>query len=246
MPMWDPWRGCKRCSEGCKYCYIHKGDSKRGIDTSQIVKTDRFYAPIERKKSGEYKLKPGGAVYVCFSSDFLIEEADEWRGECWDMMKVRADLHFTFLTKRIERFAACVSLDWLSADPVTGQPNYSLLENVTVGCTVENQETADRRLAVFDELPIKHKNIIAQPLIGSIDMEKHLSGVELVIVGAEQDKQARPLDYDWVLDIREQCKRRGVRFQFRQLGTHFIKDGVLATLSPYVLCSQAKKAGIDI
>lgn len=26
MAMWNPWRGCQRYSEGCKYCYIHKGD----------------------------------------------------------------------------------------------------------------------------------------------------------------------------------------------------------------------------
>lgn len=39
MPMWNPWRGCKKCSEGCLHCYIHKGDAKRGVDTSMIVKT---------------------------------------------------------------------------------------------------------------------------------------------------------------------------------------------------------------
>ena len=26
MAVWNPWRGCHRHSEGCKYCYIHKGD----------------------------------------------------------------------------------------------------------------------------------------------------------------------------------------------------------------------------
>lgn len=29
MAMWTPWRGCNKYSEGCKYCYIHKGDAKR-------------------------------------------------------------------------------------------------------------------------------------------------------------------------------------------------------------------------
>lgn len=37
MPMWSPWRGCYKYSEGCRYCYIHKGDGKRGVDTSAIV-----------------------------------------------------------------------------------------------------------------------------------------------------------------------------------------------------------------
>lgn len=29
MAMWNPWRGCKKCSDGCLHCYIHKGDYKR-------------------------------------------------------------------------------------------------------------------------------------------------------------------------------------------------------------------------
>lgn len=47
-------------------------------------------------------------------------------------------------------------------------------ENVTVGCTIENQEMADFRLAIFDTLPIRHKNIICQPLIENINIEHHL------------------------------------------------------------------------
>ena len=42
MAMWNPWRGCKKCSEGCLHCYIHKGDTKRGVDTNNIVKTKDF------------------------------------------------------------------------------------------------------------------------------------------------------------------------------------------------------------
>lgn len=26
MAMWNAWRGCKKCSDGCLHCYIHKGD----------------------------------------------------------------------------------------------------------------------------------------------------------------------------------------------------------------------------
>ena len=103
MAMWNPWRGCHRFSEGCKFCYIHKGDAKRGVDTGEIVKTDKFYAPVERKKNGEYKMK-SGLVYLGFSTDFLLPEADGWRTECWDMIRQRQDCTFLFLTKRILRF----------------------------------------------------------------------------------------------------------------------------------------------
>lgn len=234
MAFWNPWRGCRKYSDGCKYCYIHKGDAKRGIDTNNVVKTDKFYAPIERNKNGEYRIKSGQTVYMCFSTDFLIEDADEWRKECFDMMKERSDLKFLFLTKRIERLEEFLPEDWGDG-----------YENVTVGCTVENQATADRRLTIFDDLPIKHKNIICQPLIERIDLESHLDGVELLVAGGESDAEARPLDYDWILDLREQCIRKKVRFEFRQCGTHFIKDGKLYTVNARQLFSQAKKADIN-
>ena len=103
----------------------------------------------------------------------------------------------------------------------------------------------DKKLSVFRNLPIKHKCITAQPLLEQIDIEQYLGDLELVVVGGESDCNARPLDYAWVLDIREQCVRRNVSFEFRQCGTHFIKDGKQYRLQTRDLCSQARKAGID-
>jgi protein gp37 len=235
MPMWNPWRGCRRYSEGCQYCYIHKGDNKRGVDTSTIIRTDNFDAPIQKRKSGDYKIKSGQMVYLCFSTDFLIEDADEWRSECWAMIRERSDLNFLFLTKRIERFMNCIPENWGDG-----------YDNVIIGCTVENQRQADYRWSIFANLPIKYKNIICQPLLGSLDIEKYLHDVELVVVGGESDRDARPLYYDWVLDIREQCKRQNVHFEFRQCGTHFIKDGKQYSLAVKDLCAQARKANINL
>lgn len=235
MVMWNPWRGCHRCSEGCKYCYIHKGDARKGIDTNLIHKTKRFTAPIERNKHGEYRMKGGQLVYLCFSSDFLLEEADDWRRECWAMIRERQDLHFLFLTKRIERFMDCIPEDW--------EAGY---ENVTVGCTVENQAAVDCKLKIFQQLPIRHRNIICQPLLEAVNLQPYLPGCELVVVGGESDPKARVLNYDWVLSIREQCIQAGVHFSFRQCGTHFIKDGKQYHLHVRVLMSQARKANLDL
>lgn len=174
-------------------------------------------------------------IYLCFSTDFLIEEADEWRTECWVMIKMRPDLHFLFLTKRIDRFLECIPEDWGDG-----------YDNVTVGCTVENMRQLHYRLDIFADLPIKHKNIICQPLLEGLDIEKYLPDIELVVVGGESDRNARPLDYAWVLDIREQCRRQCVRFEFRQCGTHFIKDGKQYTLATKDLCAQAKRADINL
>lgn len=59
--------------------------------------------------------------------------------------------------------------------------------------------------------------------------------------GLSQDE----LDYSWVLNIREQCIRKNVSFEFRQCGTHFIKDSKEYKLQTKDLCSQARKAGIN-
>ena len=67
----------------------------------------------------------------------------------------------------------------------------------------------------------------------------------MVVVGGESDKDARPLNYDWVLSIREQCINKDVHFEFRQCGTHFIKDGKEYMLNVKQLTSQARKANIN-
>lgn len=233
MAMWNPFRGCKKCSDGCKYCYIHKGDAKKNIDTSEIVKTKDFNKPIEKLKNGEFKMK-SGLVYLCFSTDFLIEEADAWRNECWEMIKTRQDCTFLFLTKRIDRFMKCIPKDW--------EDGY---DNVVVCCTIENGKNADYKLSIFKDLPIKHKCITAQPLIEDIHIEKYLEGIELVVVGGESDPNARELNYDWVLNIRRQCIEKNVNFEFRQCGTYTIKDGKKYKIQTKDLTRQAKLANID-
>ena len=82
-------------------------------------------------------------------------------------------------------------------------------------------------------------------MISPIDLERYLQGIELVVAGGESDRFARPMYYDWVLDLRRQCVRRAVPFSFRQCGTHFIKDGREYTLQKKDLCAQARKANID-
>lgn len=233
MAVWNPWRGCRKCSEGCQYCYIHKGDRKKNIDTANIIKTKDFYKPLETFKNGNDKIK-SGTVYLCFSSDFLIPEADAWRTECWNMIRKRKDLTFLFLTKRIDRFLHCIPDDWDNG-----------YDNVVVCCTIENQKNADEKLRIFQHLPIKHKCITAQPLLENINIEQYLENIELVVVGGESDLHARPLDYDWVLNIREQCINNNVSFEFRQCGTHFIKDGKKYTLKTKDLIRQAKLADIN-
>lgn len=235
MAIWNPWRGCHKESEGCVNCYIHRANDKKGINTDIVYKTEEFYKPIEKDKKGNYKVKSGQLVYVCFNSDFLIEDADGWRKEVWDMIRERQDLHFLFLTKRIERFQAILPEDYGDG-----------YDNITVCCTIENQKRADERLSCFQNLPIRHKMIIIQPMLEKIDISPYLdNSIENVVVGGESGSNVRPLDYAWVLDIREQCISHNIGFEFRQLGSIFIRDGLTYKVQRQHLCEQARKADIN-
>jgi protein gp37 len=66
-----------------------------------------------------------------------------------------------------------------------------------------------------------------------------------VVCEGESGPNVRPLDYDWVLAIREQCIRQGVSFSFRQTGSNFIMDGKQYQVQKRYQHSQARKADID-
>ena len=63
---------------------------------------------------------------------------------------------------------------------------------------------------------------------------------------AEFEKDSSVCDYDWVLNIREQCIKSNVPFHFKQTGAHFRKDGKLYNIPRNQQMAQAKRAGIDL
>lgn len=237
MAIWNPWHGCRKVSPGCRNCYVYRRDAEFGKDSSIVTKTSTFDLPLKRDRRKAYKLQPeDGPVYTCMTSDFFIREADEWRPEIWKMIRAREDLHFVIITKRIERLMECIPPDWGRG-----------YENVTVCCTCENQEMADRRLPVFLEMPVRHKETIHEPMLGEIHIEKYLASdqIEHVTCGGESGDGARLLDYSWVLSVREQCIAAGVSFYFKQTGAVFRKDGKTYRIARKNQLSQARKAGID-
>ena len=234
---WNPWHGCTKISPGCKYCYVYRQDEMYGseISSSECRKTSNFNLPIKKKRDKSWKIESGKIVFTCFTSDFLLKDADEWRPDCWKMIKERSDLWFFFFTKRIDRFMECVPDDWGDG-----------YDNVMVGCTVENQAMADYRLPIFLSLPIKHKSIIVAPMITAIDLTPYLNEtIEEVSAGGESGVNARPCYYDWILALREQCITKDVPFRFHQTGAYFIKNGKTYRVPRCYQLSQAHKANID-
>lgn len=234
---WNPWHGCTKISPGCAHCYVYRQDEMYGSAKSSIKASlnGDFGLPIRKKRDKSWKIPSGAMVMTCFTSDFLLEDADRWREEAWEMMKIRNDCTFYFFTKRITRLPSVLPADWGDG-----------YDNVIIGCTAENQEMADRRLPEFIKMPIRHKTIILAPLLGPIDITAYLdSGIEEVSVGGESGTQARICDYAWVLDIRRQCIEHNVPFRFHQTGARFVKDGKLYRIRRGYQLEQAAKAGIN-
>lgn len=215
--IWNPWHGCIKCSEGCKNCYVYYLDKIRGkFDSSKVVKTANMNYPLSKKKSGGFAISSGEMLRVCMTSDFFIEEADEWRDEAWDMIYRRSDVKFFLLTKRPQRVEKCLPRDWNDG-----------WENVFFNVTCENQRRADERIPILHRLPFKHKGIMAAPLIGPISIAEYLKEgqIEQTLCGGENYEGARECRYEWVEKLRDECAEADVTFVFHGGGKKFVKDG---------------------
>ncbi|MBO4414774.1 MAG: DUF5131 family protein [Lachnospiraceae bacterium] len=235
MAIWNPWHGCHKLSPGCANCYVYRRDESIGKDAGIITKTGDYNLPLKKNRYGGYKLGAGeGTVFTCMTSDFFLEDADEWRPGCWDMIRERQDLHFHIITKRIDRFMQSIPDDWGEG-----------WEHVTICSTCENQDRADYRLPIFIEAPIRHRSVICEPMLGKIDIEQYLASglIEHVVCGGESGPRARMCDFEWIKDMRGQCIRQQVSFTFKQTGAVFKKDGRIYHIERKYQMSQAQKSG---
>lgn len=216
--IWNPWHGCRKCSEGCENCYMYYLDEMRGNNSCSftVSRTNNFYYPLLKNKNGSYKIKSGECIRVCMTSDFFVEDADGWRDEAWEIMRNRPDVKFFLLTKRPQRVFKCLPAYWGEG-----------LNNVMFNVTCENQRRADERMPVLLELPFKHKGVMTAPLIGEISLQKYLKTqvIEQVICGGENYSGARPCKFEWVKRLSDECRENNVTFSFIETGTHYVKDG---------------------
>ncbi len=237
MAIWNPWHGCHKISPGCVNCYVYRRDESIGKDASIVSKTGDHNLPIKKNRKGQYKVTAeDGVVFTCMTSDFFLEDADEWRQGCWDMIRERQDLHFHIITKRIDRFEQCMPSDWGDG-----------WDHVTICSTCENQDRTDHRLPILLSLPIKHREVICEPMLGEINMEKYLATglIEHVTCGGESGDKARPCDFRWIQEVRRECVRCGIPFTFKQTGAVFIKDGKIYHIERKLQIPQAKKSGYN-
>ena len=74
------------------------------------------------------------------------------------------------------------------------------------------------------QVPAAIRFLSVEPLLGPLP-NLHLAGIDWVITGGESGPGARPIQLEWVTNIRDVCKDAGVAFFFKQWGGRTPKAG---------------------
>lgn len=206
---WNPWHGCTKVSEGCKYCYMYRDKERYGQDPTTVMRSKtNFNAPL--------KWKDPTLIFTCSWSDWFIEDADEWRKEAWEIIKKTPQHTYQILTKRPERILQCLPDDWGEGYP-----------NVWLGVSVENQK-AVKRVGELVKVPAIVRFISAEPLLELVDLDL-LDSIHWVIVGGESGNSTgkykfRKCSLGMIAYILMQCQDSNVPVFIKQLGTWLSTD----------------------
>jgi protein gp37 len=143
-------------------------------------------------------------IFVNSMSDLFHEDVPlEFILRVFDVMRQASWHSFQVLTKRSQRLAEL-------------SPEIQWPDNVWMGVSVENANYSFR----IDHLRLtqaKIKFLSLEPLLGPIP-HLDLAGINWVIVGGESGPFARPMDEEWVIEIKDQCMVHNVPFFFKQWG----------------------------
>jgi len=201
---WNPLTGCTKISPGCKYCYAERfakrlqqmGNPHYQNGFTLTMHPGSLELPLSWKKSR--------TIFVNSMSDLFHDDVPfEFIRDVFDVMH-RASWHrYQILTKRAERLSAlCKGLDWP--------------RQIWMGVSVENERYVNR-IENLRQTPAFIKFLSIEPLLGPLP-SLDLRGIDWVIVGGESGPGARPMKKEWVLEIRDTCKKSGVPFFFKQWG----------------------------
>ena len=95
--------------------------------------------------------------------------------------------------------------------------------HIWCGVSVED-DRATARIRHLQEAPISTRFLSIEPLLGPVG-DVDIGGISWVIVGGESGPSARPLNPEWVLEVRNLCERKGIPFFFKQWGGRTPKSG---------------------
>lgn len=201
---WNPVTGCSKISPGCKNCYAERMANRlaamgqeryrNGFDVT--LQLDIVDLPLRWPEPR--------IIFVNSMSDLFHDEVPEsFIREVFETM-ARAYWHtFQILTKRSHRLAALA-------------PHLPWPKNIWMGVSVESPHYTFRA-ADLRRVPAAVRFLSVEPLLAPIP-RLPLSGIDWIIVGGESGPGSRPMQADWVRQIRNRCLAQEVPFFFKQWG----------------------------
>lgn len=203
--VWNVTTGCSKVSAGCRNCYAER-HSKRLQKNPLFDKYRNGFDPTFHDYVLDYPnhwRKPR-LVFVNSMSDLFHEEfSNEQIKRVFEVIANRSQHQFQILTKRSERLVE--ANNWLEWP-----------DNAWVGVSVEN-DSVTYRIDHLRQCNAKVKWLSIEPLIGPIN-NLDLTVIDWVVVGGESGPHSRPIDKQWVRDIRDNCIAHSVPFFFKQWG----------------------------
>lgn len=228
---WNPVRGCRKISPGCKHCYAEvfaerwRGVPGHAYETgfTPRLAPDQLVEPLTRRAPSTF--------FVNSMSDLFLEDFPfEYVGAVYGVMAQTPRHTYQILTKRPEqrlKFMAWVAEDGVPGDHVVTTCAANMMDidqvqrpwplpNVWEGVSVESAEYV-HRIDLLRQTDAAVRFLSLEPLLGPLP-NLDLAGIDWVIVGGESGLGARPMDAGWVREIRDQCVSAGVPFFFKQWG----------------------------
>ena len=203
---WNPSAGCSKISSGCKNCYAEtmairlKAMKVVGYENGFEFNTvpSRLHEPLKKKKPTVY--------FVNSMSDIFHENMPiEYLNKIFEVIEQTPQHTYQILTKRADKM-----LDFLSKREIP--------KNIWLGVTVENQKEGLPRIDKLRDLKASVLFLSVEPLLEDLG-KINLKNINWVIVGGESGNRARPMEKEWVVNIKQQCEKEDIAFFFKQWGT---------------------------
>lgn len=212
---WNPVTGCTKVSAGCDHCYAERfAERFRGVSNHPFEQGFDLVIRPERLDHPARWPRPR-LIFVNSMSDLFHKDIpDEFIARVFDTME-RADWHtYQVLTKRSSLLRDFVNERYGSV----GAPAH-----IWLGVSIENR-AALGRLAHLKSTNAAVRFLSCEPLLESLG-ELPLDGIGWVIVGGESGPGARPVEAEWIREIRDACQEQRVAFFFKQWGGRSPKSG---------------------
>lgn len=206
---WNPVRGCSKVSPGCKHCYAEVfAERFRGVPGHPYEQGFDLRL-VPEKLAEPLRWQTPKMIFVNSMSDLFHEGVPDEYIEAVAKVMVRANWHtYQILTKRSTRMA----------ELLRGRLKFAAeTKHIWWGVSVENKQYGLPRLRDLQESPAAVRFLSIEPLLEGLG-RMNLRGIHWVIVGGESGHGARPLEREWVIEIRDQCKKANVPFFFKQWG----------------------------